>query len=819
MEICHDSNKILLGVVYLPKGDINEFENLHSSLFPKYCNTIILRDFNCNLFCTNKSTRFRSICQRSDLTIIHNSLPTHFDVFNKSSSLLDFCLTSMHNCFEFANQMQCPGISHHSFIFLSFKTMKTDFNESYEYKDYKKIDMLLLLRHLSMQCFDELYRTNDVNLQLQVFNRIMLNLFELVPTTKVKQRHQILPNLKSNELVYQKSLRDLAFKAFCKNRTNANWMLYCKFRNKAKSLTRKLKRKVVDSKFKGLDSKQMWHCLRHVGCLESNKGVVNLDPNEVSDYFQSCQSSEKQQFVVETKYKERANSLHFANITFNELYLAFSKIKSNAIGPDGIPIKFLKILLPYIDSHLLHLINTVLTTSVFPDSWKTARIVPILKKGLSNDFDNLRSISILPALSKIVENILKEQILEHIKRYSLLENAQHGFRNGHSTTTLLLEMTDAIRNNWNANKISVLLSVDLTKAFDRLNHEILLEKLLDRFQFAKSAHSLIKSFLSHRNQFVSIAEKRSTTVNVISGVPQGSVLGPLLFTMYMNDLCSTVTSPRCQAFLYADDIFLLFTGDRHYEDVMEAQMKYTIANMSKWLKSNKLEINISKTKAMGFNLSGCAPINVVFSNAVIPFQSHIKCLGVTIDENLKFEEHINCISQRINFLLRRLYNINVELPLRTKATVAHSLLMPHIIYGLEIYSGTIKKNTGIVKRIMNKILRYVYNFRIQDHSTPYMIKFLGCDFHAFITSRSMTTFYKVMKFQVPQELSDSFRFSRSRRNRQIIIPKIKNTQYEHSFMVRIARCWNSLPSDLKNFRVCPRTFNSQLVQHLSIEVA
>ena len=672
-----------------------------------------------------------------------------------------------------------------------------------------------LIRELSLLRFNELYNTNDVNKQLEIFNQVVVQLFNHVPTAKIKPGHDSHAQYESKDLKYQKSLRDLAFKAYCENRSSENWKTYCKHQNKTKSVARKLKRLVSEKHFNDLDSKHIWQSLRKIGCLDKNNHISELDADVVSNYFKSCQSTDIPEIADESFYIDELNSLYFTNISVNDLYWAFTKVKSNAVGPDNIPIRFLKILLPYIDSHIVHIINTILTTSVFPTNWKTARIVPILKNGVNTEIENLRPISILPAFSKLVENIIKLQILQHITSNSLLNNAQHGFRDGHSTTTLLLEMTDTIRKNLNSNKLSILLSVDLAKAFDRIDHGLLLKKLLSKFHFSRSAFALMRSYLIERNQFVEIGGQKSRTAEMLSGVPQGSVLGPLLFTLFINDFCSSISSSSCKVFLYADDIFLLFNGERHYEDVLEAQINYTLSMISQWLVSNKLQVNVLKTKAMGFNLSGTTPINISMNNCPIKFEEHIKCLGVIIDSKLKFEDHINLITQRVNFSLRQLYNTNFYLPFRVRKIVAHALLMSHISYGLEVYSGTTMSNMHNVAKLVNKVLRYCYNFKRYEHCTPYNIKFFGCSFQNYVAIKSIATFYKVMKHRTPDNLANDFSFSKSRRNLQIIIPQIENSHFERSFKIRVSRCWNKLPPELKKFAVHPKKYKSLLVRYFA----
>ena len=152
----------------------------------------------------------------------------------------------------------------------------------------------------------------------------------------------------------------------------------------------------------------MWQTLKDIGCLDKKGNIASLDVNGVSDYFKSCQSVNNQNIFDETVYEDGVDSLFFYNISYDDLYLVFSMVKSNAIGQDEIPLQFLKILLPYIDTHILHKVNSILTTSVYPRVWKTARVTPIPKNGKPVTYEDFRPISILSALSKVVENIIKQ---------------------------------------------------------------------------------------------------------------------------------------------------------------------------------------------------------------------------------------------------------------------------------------------------------------------------------------------------------------------------------------------------------------------------
>jgi len=317
--------------------------------------------------------------------------------------------------------------------------------------------------------------------------------------------------------------------------------------------------------FDGKTSKQLWNILRENGVQETNNDIGGLNGetlNELNRYFLSNQDS----LLVNSaplRTRSRFEGFSFRNISIGELYCHILSIKSNSVGCDNIPIKFVKLIFPYICDVLVFVINTVLTTAVFPDAWKIARVVPIKKKGTSTDFSNLRPISVLPSLSKVVESIIKEQMMEYVNERKLLNDRQSAYRSGHNTTSLLLSMTDMIRKNTFRNNFSVLLSLDLTKAFDSILNLLLNNKLSTRFNFSVSACNLIKSYLENRSQYVQYNDFSSECLDVVCGVPQGSVLGPLLFMLFINDFFECLDQNSCEIFMFADDIQILFFGQIH----------------------------------------------------------------------------------------------------------------------------------------------------------------------------------------------------------------------------------------------------------------
>ena len=275
---------------------------------------------------------------------------------------------------------------------------------------------------------------------------------------------------------------------------------------------------------------------------------------------------------------------------------------------------------------------------------KIAKVCPILKSGPNNEFCNYRPISVLPSFSKIYEKIISKRLLSFIELHNIFSPSQYGFRKKHSTYMAIMKFHEKVTEAIDKNEFCLGIFIDLSKAFDTLDHEVLLKKL-SIYGIRGIANKLIKNYLQDRQQYVVYNNSESNCKTITCGVPQGSILGPLLFLLYINDI--SYISKILTFILFADDTNILYSNSDIWE--LERLVNTYLSIISDWFKANRLSLNIQKTNFMLFGFKHI-PITV-FRNFHIKIDSInissveiTKFLGIIIDEKLKWQHHISYVA-------------------------------------------------------------------------------------------------------------------------------------------------------------------------------
>lgn len=492
-----------------------------------------------------------------------------------------------------------------------------------------------------------------------------------------------------------------------------------------------------------------------------------------------------------------ANGFTFSNVTADQIWLTMHSIKSDAVGLDEIPLRFLKIVFPMMAPIFCYVFNLCIDSEKFPNSWKIVKIIPIRKKPHNSDLSNLRPISILSALSKVFEKLLKQQILYFIQNNGLLSDLQSGFRSGHNTTTAFLKIHDDIHKEIDKKGIALLLLIDFSKAFDRVSHNKLLRKLSNNFSFSRSAINLIQSYLTNRTQCVSIDGILSQSINIVSGVPQGSVLGPLLFSLYINDLPSVIQ--HCQIHMFADDVQLYICSSSLHINELVQMMNADLQRILNWSNNNLLPINAGKTKAICITrkrLSDPKPF-IFLGKDLIDYVDRVVNLGFVLTSDLEWDSQVNHICSKVYGSLRQLKLSSSMLSRDIKLKLFKSLVLPHFIYGAEFLLNASARSIDRLRVALNSCVRYVFNLSRFSSVRHLQNQLLGCSLKDFLKMRTVLTVFKIINFSSPNYLYEKLQLFRSSRARNLIIPRYNTSHYGNTLFVRGIAIWNMLPTQIK----------------------
>ena len=396
------------------------------------------------------------------------------------------------------------------------------------------------------------------------------------------------------------------------------------------------------------------------------------------------------------------HSCFFFPTNYEEVCKVIGSLKNRGSKILDIHPSILKENLDIFSLHFVQLYNLSLELEGFADSLKIARVNPIHKSGPSDVVDNYRPISVLPIFSKIFEKLTLHRMNSFIKRHDLLTPSQFGFREGCSTTNAIIKLLTHVVEAFHRKIYCVCFFLDLRKAFDTINHKILLQKL-DHYGFRGQCFRFLRSYYENRKQFVNLNGHKSATMPVVNGVPQGSVLGPLCFSMFINDLPLAVEEITV---LVADDAAFIVTSETL--EGLIARIKSLFSNIAGYLNVNKLVPNASKSKLMMFTSRPTPNLPVIlFEGKEIEWVSEFKYLGLTITRNLNFSTHINKISLNLSRITGSFMNLRSFIPRQILLKLFYALAYPHIQNHIVIWGASPASHLKTLSVRMNNMLRVI----------------------------------------------------------------------------------------------------------------
>ena len=445
------------------------------------------------------------------------------------------------------------------------------------------------------------------------------------------------------------------------------------------------------------------------------------------------------------------NSIYIKPVTASEVQDVINLFKNKATLDTKIqPLKIANSCVNF-TTVLAHVVNSSFEQGVFPQALKTAKVVPVHKGGSKTDVKNYRPISLLATFSKVFEKLMHNRVINFLDTYNILCENQYGFRPGRSCEHALLNAKDTILNSMSKKQVTLLLLIDFSKAFDLVDHSILLNKL-EHYGIRGLALNWFKSYLKNRNQFVSIGTSESSAKQIIYGVPQGSILGPLLFIIYINDLPQI--SEIAKFIMYADDANIFLTG----ENINEVYDKLKILSdvLVKWVDNNGLALNLKKTNYMIFSRQRNLSFrDVVISGVTIERKTEARFLGVIIDNKLNWSQHISAMKMKMARYIGVMYKLKKYLPLEARLQIYHSFVQSHLNYCSLVWGFAAKSHieTLFVKQKMGlrAILPGFVNYWYKDGTPPastksgfYVHKILTV--HSIIVKNALVFMHKLKNF-------------------------------------------------------------------------
>lgn len=815
---------MIVGVTYRPpNANISNFfdifETTVSNFIPKGNIIFCLGDFNLDLLDYNsRSTSYVfNLFEGLGLKQIINQ-PTR--ITNKSASLIDYILTTGagEELILDAGTQHVPEVSDHELIFCKIKHLTVTSKIKYKtVRDFKHLNVSQFYSDLKSLPWNIIFELDDIDSKVDFLTdniKTLLNIHAPLRTYKITKSYA--PWL-TDALKAMISDREKALKKYNRTKNPADWLNYKQIRNMVTLVVRREKKAYYADKLHNKTSKDIWTIMKPL----LNRDRIKIDlPNNLSDvevinnyFINSIPDIAPDQTEISFYKNNLKNSvqnlLDFEPVTEMDIMNIISNIKSKAVGTDEISILTIRLCIPFLLPYITHLINFCLSHSVVPTSWKKAQVIPLPKVSNPLSLNDIRLISILPALSKILEKAIEIQLQKHVHKNNIIQTTQSGFRSGHSCTTALLKITDDIFEATDKGNLTILVLLDYSKAFDTLNHQMLLS-ILNYIGLTESASNLLSHYLTERSQAVVYKGHTSKFLNISKGVPQGSILGPLLFSIYTSNFPSIFVS--CAQHYYADDTQLYMSFNLNESVNAITALNYDLHNIRIFSKNHCLKLNAGKTTAMLFgrksdrdkflqSYSQCIQID----DKVIKFQDKVKNLGLCIDTDLRFSSHVSVCLQRAYANLKIIYQNRHILDRGIKSLLCDSLVLSQMNYCDVVYDPCLSRNDiNRIQKLQNCCLRLIFGIRKFEHIRHTFKENNWINMRNRRYFHSVCFFIKILQSKSPPYLYNKITFRTDVHNINIrykhaLTPPIHSTQFfKRSFSYNICKCLNELPLDLKN---------------------
>ena len=820
-----------LMVIYNPPSHDNSFYvNLQKLLkFVSHkSEVIIFGDFNIDWSNRCKRKKLKTITGKFDLSQIVTGATR---ITKSTRSQIDLIFTNKEERITKVFNL-VTGLSDHNLTLAVRKLTKKRFPDRNNQKSnpltIPRCDLEKLERELGGVQWDGLLNDNDPSECCnELMNIVSAIVGKFLKTRKYSNRKQSLPwiNASIRKLMKQ---RDLALKTALKSSLNTDMALFKGLRNRVTKELRNAKAEYYISAITNArgNSASIWKQINSlikpskkeiISELKINNNIIS-ESEEIAEEFNNFFIKSVEELAHNFKHirtqsvgnqDNESTSLFVLKQTNRAEVLKIIDKFSNSHSKDlfNLDTAFLKKYSKMLVDPLTHLINLSIKTGKFPDGWKKSRVIPIFKSGAADQTCNYRPISILPVFSKVLEKIVAAQLMDHLETHSHLHSLQFGFRSNHSTESANCFFVDQLKLFIDRGNMVGAVFLDLKKAFDTINHDILISKL-SNYNFSDITLKWFKSYLCNREQCVVINNKQSTLLGCNTGVPQGSILGPILFSLYINDLPASCPGAGIQ--MYADDTVIYVPGRTNTS--ISTQLTDHLESVSKWLERSCLTLNIKKTVSICFssrtrsslNVNDTTKLDLKINGQPVDQVTEVKYLGLRLDPHLKFEKHVQAVNRAAKANLYTFKMIRNCLTSHAANIFMHSMIFSYLGYCATVWSQAGLTVIRPLEMIYNRAVKILDRKPIRFHHCHVIKKLNILSFDNFTKFANLKLIHKCIHNQAPRVLGDmveplglSGSSTRGAAAGNCKVPLRRSSLGQTAFSVQGVKLWNALPTYLK----------------------
>ena len=851
IEIFKPGKNVIIGVCYRPPGQsvkayLNHLKEMLSVVNSEHKECILMGDFNVDLMKLNTSSYSNEFLETlyafSFLPMI--SKPTR--ITDRSMTLIDNIYSNYDDNICTSSGIMVTDISDHLPIFYVLENGVSD-DEGVKHQMQHEINNTNIQMFMQqLEEYNVMFKENvskDPHYLYTHFIDSYCTAFNMCfPLKRVKsKRKQKNKSWYSFELKKMCSKKDSLYKNFIKKPSQYRKECYTKSRNAYTNAVKAAKRKYISCKFQNLKGNisKTWNAIndvlqRHKSRVQQkvfqHNGDVLENAEDIAQHFNNYFINVGNKIASACKqgsYTHRdflhgnfQQSAFFKPVNEKEIIdFALALKDGKAPGYDQIKSLIVKRVIHIICTPLCSIFNLCFETGQVPKELKIAKVIPIHKKGPSDVFSNYRPISLLPLFSKIFEKCMYNRLQSHLDKHDILYKKQFGFRAKHSTSHALLDFllnsSKAIENK----EIIVGIFLDFKKAFDSINHEILLDKL-HFYGIRGVTLDLFRNYLLDRKQFTVFSQHDSLHETVTCGVPQGSILGPLLFLIFINDLANI--SSVMNILLFADDTNLFFKHEN--VESLNSLINIELCKVSNWIRANKLQLNYDKTHMMIFNSrkKDTSKLQIYIDGNAVKNVKTTKFLGISIDDDLKWKTHVNEILLKISKTIGVMSKLKHCLPKSILLTIYNSLILPYLSYNTIVWGACSKYLLERINLLQKRAVRIISKTSYDSHTMPLFYKLNILPVSLLYDYQVICFMYSYNNNMLPETFDNLFVQNKSIHKYNTRSANDYRVQYgktsftNSNFICRAPELWNVLPNNIKQCSTI-NNFKSKLKKHLLLK--